>query len=134
MAERETVITYWHLREDDLPEVAPGAEYEGRVVPQKFVVLRRILVHDVVLVHLRIGAADDVPFELESEDGALRTYKPRGLDDAALRKRIVATGAAVATADSIAIPPGMEVRLILRNEGAVPVKPRSALLVHEEGP
>jgi hypothetical protein len=178
---RTSVITDWRSRDEDLPDVAPGEEYECRIAPQKFVALRQIRVLNMVLVRLRIGAVEEVPFELESTDvhkastackqcdharayhreaadtqepwlcaypahqnGApcdcqgfveptqQRNYKPAGLAVAPLKKRLIATGAAVATADSIAITPGLEVCLVLRNEGQVPVKPRAALIVYEE--
>jgi hypothetical protein len=133
MNTRTSVITDWRVRdENDLPDVPAGGEYERGIAPQKFVVLRRIIVRDMTLVRLRIGAVDEVPFELESEDGPQRSYKPKGLDDDTLKKRLIETGAAVATRDSIAIVPGLEVRVLLRNKGDVPAKPRAALLVHEE--
>ena len=122
----------WRVRDEDFPDVLPGGEVEHVIAPQKFVVLHRVIVHDMVLVQLRIGAVEGVPFELESQDGSQRTYKPMGLDDVALKKRLVATGAAVATPDSIAIVPGLEIRVLLQNLGATPVKPRVALLVQEE--
>jgi hypothetical protein len=120
----------WQAHDEDLPDVLPGAEFEGRVAPQKFIVLRRIAVRDLVLVRLQIGTAT-VPCELEHTDGTQRTYRPKDLADAALQQRLVATGAA-ATRDAIAISPGLEVRMVLRNEGSVPTKPRAALIVHEE--
>lgn len=133
MSARTAVITDWRVRDEDaLPDVPPGGEYEREIAPQKFVVLRRILVRDLTLVHLRIGAVDEVPFELESADGSLRTYKPKGLNDEALKKRLVDTGAAAAPQDTIAIAPALEVRLLLRNEGSTPAKPRAALIVYEE--
>lgn len=132
MSPRIDVLTEWPTREEDLPELLPGDEFEYVIAPQKFVALQRILVHDVILVRLRIGAVDEVPFELESEDGPQRTYKPRGLDDDALKKRLVATGAAASPGNTIALVPGLEVRMLLRNESAVSAKPRSALIVYEE--
>lgn len=133
MSARTSVITDWRVRdENDLPDVPPGGEYERVIAPQKFVVLRRILVRDMTLVRLEIGMVKDIPFELESEDGPQRTYRLKGLDDDDLKKRLVKTGAAVATKDSIAIAPAVEVRTILRNEGVAPAKPRAALIVHEE--
>ncbi len=131
MNNRISVITDWSVRDEDLPDVPPGGEHERVIAPQKFVVLRRVIVRDVALVRLRVGAVE-VPFELESADGPQRSYKPRGLDDDALKRQLVATGAAVATRDSIAVAPGLEIRARLRNEGDAPAKPRVALLVHEE--
>jgi len=129
---RMSVVTDWRTRDEDLPDVPPGGEYERTIAPQKFVALRRIVALNLVLVRLRIGAVDDVPFELESADGRRRTYRPMDLDDAALRERIAAVGAAVVAPDAIAIAPGLEVRVVLRNETATPAKPRVALLVQEE--
>jgi hypothetical protein len=131
MTARTSVITDWRTSEEDLPDVAPGEEYERVIAPQKFVVLRRIIVRDMALIHLQIGVVE-VPFELESTDGSVRRYRPKGLDDDALKKRLVATGAAVATSNSIAIAPNLEIRTQLRNEGDAPTKPRAALLVQEE--
>lgn len=132
MSARTTILTNWHNRTDeDLPDVPPGAEHERVIAPQRFTVLHRILTYDMALSRLQIGNVE-VPFELDSMDGPQRTYRPRGLDDELLRKRLSATGAAVATADSIAIAPCLEVRVRLRNEGDAPTKPRAALLVYEE--
>jgi hypothetical protein len=129
---RISVITDWRIRdEDDLPDVAPGTEYECVIAPQKFVALRRIVVRDLTLVRLAIGTIK-VPFELESADGPVRTYRLRDLGDEDLRRRLVKTGAAVATSEMIAIVPGLEVRTVLRNETTAPAKPRAALIVHEE--
>lgn len=134
MKPRTSIITDWSVRdEDELPDVPPGGEHEQAIAPQKFVVLRRIVVRDLTLVRLQIGVVE-VPFELETTDGPLRTYRPKSLNDDALKKRLVATGAAVATVDSIAIAPGQEVRVLLRNDGQLPAKPRAALLVQEELP
>ena len=131
MGDRVSVITDWHTLDDDLPDVAPGGEFEGRVAPQKFIVLRRIIVRDLVLIRLQIGEVA-VPFELESFDGIQRTYRPKNLDDAAIKERLTRTGAAVATRATIAISPNLEIRTVLRNESAAPAKPRAALIVQEE--
>lgn len=125
------IITDWRVRDEDLPDVPPGVEFEYVSRPQKFIVLHRIVVRDVVLARLQVGAVD-VLFELESEDGGQRTYKPRGLDDEDLKRLLVAAGAAVVTRDSIAVSPTLDIRALLRNEGDAPVKPRAALLVQEE--
>ena len=131
---RTSLITDWRVRDEStLPDIAPGEEHERVIAPQKFVVLRRVIVSDLTLIHLQIGAVE-VPFDLEVSDGPLRTYKPKSLDDEALKKCLVAIGAAVATVDSIAIAPGLEVRVLLRNDGQLPAKPRAALLVQEELP
>jgi hypothetical protein len=128
---RISVITDW--REDEaLPDVAPGEEHVCVVAPQRFVAIDRIVVRDLVLIRLAIGAVEEVPFELESADGSVRTYRLRDLDVEDLKRRLVKTGAAVATSEMIAIVPGLEVRTVLRNEGTAPAKPRAALIVHEE--
>jgi hypothetical protein len=133
MTPRTSIITDWRVRdENDLPDVPPGDEYERVIAPQKFVVLHRIRVHGMTLVSLRIGAVEAVPFGLTAADGRQRDYAPRDLDDENLRARLVATGAAVATRDSIAIMPGLEVRVVLRNDGSTTAKPRAALVVYEE--
>ncbi len=124
-----TIITDWH--DENLPDISPGEEFEGRAATQKFIVLRRIVVRDLILVRLQIGTAE-VPFELESTGGDQRHYRLKDLDDAAIKQRLIETGAAVATRDSIAISPGLEIRTVLRNEGSVPAKPRAALIVQEE--
>ena len=126
-----TAITDWRGAED-LPDIAPGDEYERVIAPQKFVVLHRILVRDMTLVRLQIGRVEDITFELESTDGPLLAYRLIGLGDDALKKALVATGATVTTSSSIAISPGLIIRVLLRNEGDTPVKPRAALLVQEE--
>jgi hypothetical protein len=131
-----SVITDWRTKEDDLPDVAPGEEYEYVIAPQKFVVLHRIRVvnslprGDLTLVRLKIGAIEDVPFELDSVDGLVRTYRLKGLDDEALKKNLVRIGAAVVK-DAIAIML-LDVRAVLRNEGTRATKPRAALIVQEE--
>ena len=127
----------------DLPDVAPGEVFEGVVRSQKFVLLHRIRVvntlprGDMVLVRLQIGKVENVPFERESNErhageGPVLTYRLRGLDNADLRTALIETGAAVATNDSIAIAPILEVRVTLRNDGLRPAKPRVALIVYEE--
>jgi len=125
------IITDWRVRDDVLPNGTPGETHECAIAPQTFVVLRRIRTYGMTLVSLRIGAVEAVPFGRIADDGHQHDYAPKDLDDASLRERLVATGAAVATADSIAIVPGLEVRVVLRNEGDVPAKPR-ALIVQEE--
>ena len=130
-----TSITDRRVHDDsDLPDVPPGAEYARVITPQKFVVLHQIVIHGPILVGLRIGALSDVPFELESVDGDgdARRYRPKGLDGELIKKQLVKVGAAAAGPNAIAIAPGLEVRLQLRNEGDAPTKPRVALLVQEE--
>jgi hypothetical protein len=153
---RVSVITDWRVRdENELPDLAPGEEYERVIAPQKFVVLHRIVIRGPSLIRLRIGAVLDVPFELESEDDtrspgssirdgkiAVRQYRPKELDNGRLtsqgyesiKKQLVKAGAAVAGPNAIALAPGLEVWLVLKNEGDAPVKPRAALLVQEESP
>ena len=154
MTARTSVITD-RTPEKDLPDVAPGEEAERAIASHKFIVLWRIRVRDLVLARLRIGEVE-VPFELEKlseaqgqvTDGPLRIYKPRGLDDDALKKKLISTGAAVVAQDAIAVAPALEVpggvvdvdahntqiRVTLRNEGTATVKPRIALVVQEEQP
>jgi hypothetical protein len=132
---RTSVITDWRVRdENDLPDIGPGEECERVIAPQKFVVLYRIIVRGpwASLVRLQIGAVPDVPFELESVDGEIRHYRPTGLANESIKKQLVKIGAAAATPNAIAIAPGLEVRLHLRNEGARPTKLSAALLVQEE--
>jgi hypothetical protein len=129
---RISVITDSRTRENDLPDVAPGAEFECVIASQKFIVLHRIRVVNMALVRLEIGRVKDIPFELESADGPIRTYRLKNLGDDDLKRHLISVGAAVATKDSIAIAPTLEVRVFLRNEGATPAKPRAALLVQEE--
>ena len=144
-APRTAVITDWRIRdESDLPDIPPGGEYECVIAPQKFVVLRQIIVRgprvDVPivggkflhLVGLQIGVVPDVPFELENVDGEIRRYRPKDLDVRFLDRLLLKAGAAAAGSNMIAISPGLEVRLQLRNEGDAPAKPHAALLVHEE--
>jgi len=131
MSTRTSVITDWGVRDEDLPDVPPGEEHECLSRPQRFIVLCRIVVRGMTLVRLRIGTVE-VPFELESTNDAVRRYKPKPKDLDGLKNQLRATGAAVATHDSIAITPGLEIRALLRNEGTVPIKPRAALLVQEE--
>jgi hypothetical protein len=125
------VITDWNAREDELPDVAPGDEHERLYRSQTFVVLMRVIVLDMVLARLQVGPVE-VPFALESTKNAKRTYTPAGLDDDDLRRRLIEAGARVATKDSIAIMPGIDVRVVLRNDGSTPTKPRVALIVQEE--
>lgn len=131
---RTSIITDWRTKEGDLPDVAPGDEYERVIAPQKFVVLHRVVVRGLTLVRLKIGAVKNVPFELDSTDGPQRTYRLRDLDDEMLKKSLIKTGAAVAAPQAIAIAPGLEVRAVLRNESDAPAKPRAALVVQEEVP
>ena len=129
---RTSVITDWRVRDENaLPDVSPGETFERVIAFQKFVVLRRILVNGMSLSQLQIGTVE-VPFELETTDGPVRIYRPRDLESDDLAGRLIAVGAKVATNDSIAVAPGLEIRSLLRNEGTTPAKPRIALLVLEE--
>ena len=129
-----SVITDWRDRDESaLPDMPPGGEYERVIAPQKFIVLHRILVAGPTLVGLRIGTASDVPFELVSVDGEVRHYQPKNVDQEPIKDQLATTGAAAASSNMIAIPPGVEIRLQLRNEGGgAPTKPRAALLVQDE--
>ncbi len=114
----------------ELPALQPGEEHAYEIAAQKFVLLRRILIPPIglTLVRLWIGVVE-VPFELESADG---TYRMTGLGDETLKKRLIGAGAAVASFDTVALAPALEVHVLLRNDGAVPEKPRVSLLVQEE--
>ena len=128
-----SAITDWRTRDESaLPDIPPGEEYERVIAPQTFVVLHKILVTGLGLVRLQIGAEADVPFELESTDGEVRYYRPKDVDQEPTKSQLAKTGTAAASSNAVAIPPGMEVRLHLRNEGAAPTKPRAALLVQDE--
>jgi len=133
MIPRLSVITDWRVRnDDDLPDIAPGEEFERVIAPQKFIVLHAIILRGPPLVSLQIGALPDVPFELEAIDVDIRRYRPSGLNDEALKKSLIHVGAAAAGVHAIAIVPALEVRMVVRNDGAAPVKPHAALLVQEE--
>lgn len=125
-----SVITDWRVRDEDLPDVPPGGEYTRVIASQRFFVLHRIVTRGLNLRRLQIGALD-VPFELEGSDGEIRRYRPEGLDDDAVKQALVLTGAAVVDSNTIAIAPGLEIWLYLRNESS-PTKPRVALLVQEK--
>lgn len=128
---RLSVITDWHTRDEDLPDVAPGEECERLFASQKFIVLHRVRVIGLTLAQLKIGTVEDVPFEQEEVEGAQRVYQLGNLDDEDLKRRLIGTGAAVAR-ELIAVAPTLEIRVVLRNEGSAPVKPRAALIVQEE--
>ena len=121
------------LLAEDLPDVLPGHEHQCVIAPQTFVVLRKILVGDyLTLVRLEIGAVREVPFELEPSLSYQRSYRLKGLDDEVLKKSLLMIGAAVATKDSIALTPGLEVRMLLRNDRGITTKLRAGLFVQEE--
>ena len=127
---RTSVITDWRTRDEDLPDVPPGEDHERVITPQRPVLLRRILVVGMRLVQLRIGATE-VPFRLEGCDGRRCTYRP--LPDEEALSRLRASGAR-STPEDVIVPAGMDIRLLLRNDGEAPTKPRAALLVQEEAP
>jgi hypothetical protein len=127
-----SVLTDWRSNEDDLPDVGPGEEHDLFITPQKFVVLHRVLVRErgLILVRLGIGAVEDVPFERIGTSDTVQVYRAKDLGT--LKRYLADAGAAVVTDNVIAVPPGMDVHLTLRNTGAVPAKPRAALFVQEE--
>lgn len=135
---RTSVITDWRTKDEDLPDLVFGEEYERVITPQLFVVLHRIIVRGrfLRLRSLRIGALSDVPFELENEleneGGEILHYRPKDLDQEPIKQQLINTGAAAVGPNAVAIPPGMNVLLVLRNESVVPTKPRAALVVQEE--
>jgi len=126
-------ITDWKIRDADLPSLPPGEEYERVIAPQKFVLLLQIAALNVILVRLYVGAVE-VPFELlPTADDRTLTYRPTGLsDNEDLKRRLVDTGAALATPNSIAMAPGLEVRAIVRNQGEWATRFRVAIVVSEE--
>lgn len=132
-----SVITDWRTEDDELPDVAPGAEFERVITAQRFIILHRIRVVStqpdgaMILARLEIGALL-VPFELDSVDGLVRTYRLKDLDGNSQKSLLLAGAAAMKTA--VAIAPAMNVHTILRNEGTRPAKPRVALIVQEEDP
>ena len=127
---RTSVITDWRTRDEDLPDVPPGEDHERVITPQRHVLLRRILVVGMRLVQLRIGATE-VPFRLEGCDGRRCGYRP--LPDGEALSRLRASGAR-STSEDVVVPAGMDVRLLLRNDGDAPARPVAALLVLEEAP
>ena len=131
---RITTIEDWRLKETASPFIPPGEEYEHVIAPQKFCVLLDIAIRHVVLVRLRIGAVDNVPFErLPGTDVDTLTYRPCGLHDVAdLRDRLVKTGASVPAPDAIGLVPGLEVRMTLRNQNEWAMQFRAALVVEEQ--
>lgn len=131
---RTALITDWRAKEHDLPDIDPSKEHDLLITPQQFVVLHYVLVRErgLVLVRLGIGAVEDLPFELINDGDDAKVYH---LKNMGTRKEDLAnTGAAVAADNMVAIPPGLDVHLLLRNERLVPVKPRAALFVQEAYP
>jgi hypothetical protein len=130
---------YWRTPDEALPDIAPGRDSEYVVKTQNFCVLHQVHVvqvaqEDMVLVRLDIGTAQGVPFELDQENAEsnVRVYRLKDLEDADLKDRLVKTGAAVATKNTIAIGPFLEIRTVLRNQGASIAKHRVAFLGQEE--
>lgn len=136
MSATSILSTYWRTPGRspgrDLPALAPNDECDHVILPQRFIVLHRIITHGPILVGLTVGACADVPFELESTDGDVRHYRLKDLDVRFFDRALAKVGAAAVDSKAIAIPPGMEVRLQLRNESAGKLKPRAAILVEEE--
>ena len=145
MKTRMSLVTDWRTRDEDLPDVLPGEEYERVITPQKHVTLCRILVNGLHLVRLQIGAVEEVPFRLMGVDGRRRGYSPRidlvprrddddSLRSCAAREKLLQIQSIPqpTVPDEVAILAGVNVHITLRNERAVPVKPRAALLVREE--
>jgi hypothetical protein len=127
-----TTVTDWRLRDEDLLEIRPGASIARVITPQRHSVLQKIVVPDLKLVWLRIGAVHAVPFEICGEDGNLRIYRPvvpAGSEDIG---HLAGCGAQVLAPDAIRVCAGMDVYLVLRNDRTVPIKPRVSLLVQEE--
>jgi len=127
-----SVITDWRVRDEELPDLLPGEKVERVIAPQKFVVLHQIILRGPYLLRLRIGAVRDVPFELVNVDGEDRRYRPKDLDQESIKSQLVATGAPALGPNAIALPPGIDVCLELRNERGIPTKPHASLLVQEE--
>jgi hypothetical protein len=143
---RTSVITNRQI--GDLPTmVLPGTELECVIRPQMFVVLHHIRSLVLTLVRLRIGAVEDIPFELEGEEAGRELLRRRhripsthsyhlvGLDNPELKQKLARCGLAVATVapiHSIALPPAIDVVLVLRNDTKVPVQAIVGLVVLEE--
>jgi hypothetical protein len=118
---RASVIINWGICDDAaLPDVPPGEEYERVITAQRCVVLCRILVRDLHLVHLQVGVVE-LAFELYNDSGHLRTYRPARYGHLRVWPR-----------DEVSLLVGLDVRVVFRNGGVAPVKPRAALLVREE--
>ena len=97
------------------------------------------MTQNVVLVRLRIGAVEDVPFEQVPRRERLRdlgdltqTYQPAGLHDEDLKHRLVKTGAAVAGPNTIYMVPGLDIRAVVRNDGVWATQFRVAIVAEED--
>ena len=134
MRRRSYVITDWCVFGDAaLPDALPGKAYEVAIacayprvclgvdkplherviVSQRDVTLCWILVRGLYLERLWVGAVE-AAFELYGGDGHLWTFRPARLGH------------------EISLLAGQDVRLLLRDERRVPVKPRAFLRVREE--
>lgn len=121
----------------DPPDLLPGEVRVLVLVTQQFSLLQYVLLSpDAALTHLQISGVEiscaQVPYAEVPPEDPWQRYRFRGLDDPALRRALITHGAAVAPQDTIAVSPGVEIQLHLRNAGAAPARPRAALLVHEE--
>lgn len=126
-------VTDWCIPDESLlSDLAPSESCAREITPQKNVVLRKILVPNFSLIRLGIGEVDEVPFELESADGRLRTYRPAIPSDDPVVSQLDWTGARMVARDAIRVVAGLTVWLILRNDTDAPAKPRASLLVEEE--
>lgn len=130
MTARTVSITDWRIRDEDLPDTLPGWKCERRITPQKHSILRQIAVRPLKLERLRIGNVSFIPFEICGEDGDLRIYRLAVTEEVV--KRLTSCGAQVVSPNTIRVPAGMDVCLILRNDRPTPAKPRVSLLVQEE--
>lgn len=119
------------------PDLLPGEVRVLALVPPQFSLLQYVLLSpDVSLTRLQISGIEiscaQVPYEEVPPGDPWQWYRFRDLDDPALRRALITHGAAVATRDTIAVSPNVEIQVHLRNVGTTPAKPRAALLVHEE--
>lgn len=125
-----SVVTDWRIRDEDLADIPPGKTCERVITPQRHSLLRQIVVRHLQLAWLQIGNVI-VPFEICGENGAVRTYRPIATDIQILRQ-LANTGAQVLARHAIRVVAGLDVRVILRNDGASPKKPIVSLIVQEE--
>jgi hypothetical protein len=120
-------ITDARVRDEDaLPDVLPGEAYERVITPQRHVILRRIRC-DLCLERLKVGPIE-VPFEITADNGQI-WFKPIWLEK--VRRDLERVGSGVRGADGVLVVAGLDVRVTLRNERDVPVKPRLALIGEE---
>lgn len=128
---RHFVITNWRTCDEDLPSVPPGDEHVVVTTPPKFVILYQILVRDMVLKRLEIGGVKNIPFEAENPSYFPRIYRLTGLDSEKIKSLLGEIGISILSEEALAIPPGLEIRFVLRNEGPSYTKPRTALVFRE---